>query len=431
MNQFLRVFGIGAVFCGASIAWAVLGGVTSSRGSSQSSSLGREVSALWGSPQTQQAPSFAWVRESDQEESRTIERDGRSEVVRERRHVRTEEAVSVNSSDVDVTFHLDRRRKGLVYYDLYDVAFEGRYVYVSDQAAVTPLLMRFAFPDERGLYDDFVLEVNGVARPEAIHPVAGGIAVQLPVAPGERVELHVAYESRGMERWTYEATSGSVSSLRDFRLRMHTDFHDLDFGEGSLSPSRRARTAHGETLTWAFRNVITGRAMTLVMPAPIQPGELASELSFSAPISLFFFFLVLASVAKRRKVELHPLHFAFLAGAFFAFHLLFAYTADRLTVGVAFAASSVTSIALVLSYLRVLVSPRFAFVEAGLAQLVYLVGFALAHFADGFTGLAVTILAILTLFLLMQWSAASENEQKRASKDAEPKDPGLTMAPAT
>ena len=45
---------------------------------------------------------------------------------------------------------------------------------------------------------------------------------------------------------------------------------------------------------------------------------------------------------------------------------------------------------------------RFAFREAAAAQLVYLVGFSLAHFWDGFTGLTVTILAILTLFLLMQ-----------------------------
>ena len=52
------------------------------------------------------------------------------------------------------------------------------------------------------------------------------------------------------------------------------------------------------------------------------------------------------------------------------------------------------------------------FVEATLAQLVYLIGFSLAHFWDGFTGLTVTCLSILTLFILMQltgrirWSEA-------------------------
>ena len=36
---------------------------------------------------------------------------------------------------------------------------------------------------------------------------------------------------------------------------------------------------------------------------------------------------------------------------------------------------------------------------------MYLIGFALAHFFEGFTGLAVTLLSIATLFLLMQLTA--------------------------
>jgi hypothetical protein len=48
------------------------------------------------------------------------------------------------------------------------------------------------------------------------------------------------------------------------------------------------------------------------------------------------------------------------------------------------------------------VGPRFALVEAGLAQLLYQIGFALAHFWDGATGLTITILGIVTLFALMQ-----------------------------
>jgi hypothetical protein len=58
------------------------------------------------------------------------------------------------------------------------------------------------------------------------------------------------------------------------------------------------------------------------------------------------------------------------------------------------------------------VGPRFALVVAGIAQLVYQVGFSLAHFYEGYTGLSITVLVIVTLFLLMQltgrlsWSTA-------------------------
>ncbi|HCJ10075.1 MAG TPA: hypothetical protein DHW14_02770 [Clostridiales bacterium] len=78
---------------------------------------------------------------------------------------------------------------------------------------------------------------------------------------------------------------------------------------------------------------------------------------------------------------------------------------DHIDVHLAFAAASLVSVALVVSYLRLVVSSRFAFVEAGLAQLLYLVLFSYTHFLEGLTGLTVTVGAILTLFVLMQATA--------------------------
>jgi hypothetical protein len=45
---------------------------------------------------------------------------------------------------------------------------------------------------------------------------------------------------------------------------------------------------------------------------------------------------------------------------------------------------------------------RFAAVEAGSAQLIYLVLFSYAFFFKGFSGLAITIGSIITLFVVMQ-----------------------------
>ena len=63
------------------------------------------------------------------------------------------------------------------------------------------------------------------------------------------------------------------------------------------------------------------------------------------------------------------------------------------------------SIFLVVSYLRIVAGPRFAFVEAALAQFIYLVLFSYAFFFEGFTGLSITIGAIVTLFVVMQMTA--------------------------
>ena len=68
----------------------------------------------------------------------------------------------------------------------------------------------------------------------------------------------------------------------------------------------------------------------------------------------------------------------------------------------AFAIASAVSIFLVVSYLRLVVGMHFASREAALAQFVYLVLFSYAFFLKGFTGLAITIGSIITLFIAMQ-----------------------------
>jgi hypothetical protein len=76
----------------------------------------------------------------------------------------------------------------------------------------------------------------------------------------------------------------------------------------------------------------------------------------------------------------------------------------------------------IISYLRLVVSASFALREAAFARIIDLIGFWLAHFWEGFTGLTVTVLAILTLFTLMQltgrvqWSEvmSAPNVPKRA-----------------
>src|SRR5258708_12778955 len=97
---------------------------------------------------------------------------------------------------------------------------------------------------------------------------------------------------------------------------------------------------------------------------------------------------------------------------FFAFHLLLAYLCDHVSIHAAFAISSAVSILLVVTYLRLVVNLRFAVVEAGLSQLIYLVLFSYAFFFEGFTGLAITIGAILTLFVVMQMTGRIQWTEK-------------------
>ena len=156
------------------------------------------------------------------------------------------------------------------------------------------------------------------------------------------------------------------------------------------------------------------------MPEKLQPGPLAGEISYFAPVSLFFFFFLMFIITTLRNIDLHPMNYFFLATAFFAFHLLLAYLVDHVSIHIAMVISSLVSIALVVSYLRLVVGIRFAALEAGVAQLIYLVVFSYAFFWKGFTGLSITIISIITLFIVMQATGRIRWSEKLASRSGLP-----------
>jgi inner membrane protein involved in colicin E2 resistance len=150
---------------------------------------------------------------------------------------------------------------------------------------------------------------------------------------------------------------------------------------------------------------LTGRHIGMDLPNRVNPGPMAARITYFAPVSLLFFLTVMVILGVLRSQNLHPMNYAFLSSAFFAFHLLLAYLVDHLSIHVSFAIAAAVSIVLVVTYLRLVAGSRFAIARAGLAQMIFLVLFSYAFFFEGFTGLTVTIGAVATLFVLMQATA--------------------------
>lgn len=405
MHPILRISGILSVFFVAFLAWLTLGGITSGRSNDVTNELSGRVADLWGRPQEQQAPTFMleWTEVVEHVEVVTDAVGHETRKVTPRVEARSQPA-QPNQTRITTDLSLDERRKGLLWFPLYNVDFAGTWSY-THEGVPRDLRLSLRFPDASGSYDGFRFVVNGVDQARhvlATHDDGGsGISYVTRVAPGDVVTLEAGYRSRGLGTWSYLPTSG-VGQVEDFALTMTTDFAAIDFPGMTMSPSARSETTDGWRLDWTFDRLVTGYGIGMEMPTRLQPGELASELSFSAPISLALFFLWIYVLGLLKGTEIHPINYLFLAAAFFAFNLLFAYTADRLPLEGAFAISAVTSVFLVGSYLRLVVGTRFALLEAGIAQLLYQVGFGLAHFQEGYTGLTITVLGIVTLFALMQ-----------------------------
>lgn len=405
-----RIMAIIFIFLCTSVAWGVLGATIFARTHSSDSLLKGRVESTWGALQEQISPTAFWSRLVP----KTVEtvEDGKriTRTVREREDV----LLPLEGSRINVALDLEYRQKGLLWYSTYRVAFEGSYTFrnTSDQDSVTFTLN---FPATHAIYNDLVFTVDDVpVRLSNQKTAASGIA---HVAAGRTALLRVGYRSQGVNSWRYNFGS-DISEVRDFTLRMVTNFKDIDFPENTLSPSQKRETANGWELTWTYKNLVSGFQIGMVMPERLQPGPLAGRISFFAPVSLFFFFFLMFLITTLRGIDLHPMNYFFLAGAFFSFHLLVAYLVDHISIHSAFLVGSAVSLFLVVSYLRLVVGMRFAAVEAGLAQLVYLILFSYAFFFKGFTGLAITIGSILSLFVVMQMTGRIRWSERFARRPA-------------
>ena len=403
-----HIFAIVLIFIATTVAWAILGSTLLYRTYQSDSELRGRIQSTWGAPQEQVPPGATW----SETVTKLVESTEKGRTVRRATSSTTTGELPLERTRARVALDLTHRLKGLRWFSTYKVDFHGAYTFRNPTAHEQRVTFTLQFPATQAIYDDLVFTVNG--KPLTTEHSQGGTRGTTPVGAGQTALLEVGYRSQGLDRWAYGLrpsdggardgvpAASDVAEIRDFELAMTTNFAAIDFPENTLSPTESRRTPAGWTLAWNYRSLISGFKIGMTMPERLQPGPLASRISYFAPVSLFFFFFLMFIITTLRGIDLHPMNYFFLAAAFFSFHLLLAYLVDHLSIHVSFVICSAVSVALVVSYLRLVVGMRFAAVEAGLAQLIYLVLFSYAFFFKGITGLVVTIGSILTLFVVMQ-----------------------------
>ncbi|HEX7296756.1 MAG TPA: inner membrane CreD family protein [Pyrinomonadaceae bacterium] len=410
-----RIVAIGFIFICTSVAWFVLGATVFSRTYNSGFASDSRVESTWGTAQNQAPPTaaYVYVETKDQEVL-----DNSKKVIKK---VETQRMIDLplEASNINVDLDLQHRQKGLLWYSTYKVGFRGSYTFRNTSDKEQSIHFELKFPTSQAIYDNLTFTVDGNAAEITNKQNTAMAAVK--VAAGKTTQLTIGYNSQGLNEWRYSFGTTEVAQVRDFNLHMTTNFKDIDFPDNTLSPTEKAASDKGWDLTWNYNNLLSGYQIAMTMPEKLQPGPLAGKISFFAPVSLFFFFFLMLIITTMRGIELHPMNYFFLAAAFFSFHLLLAYLVDHISIHASFAISAAVSIFLVITYLRLVVGMRFASREAALAQFIYLVMFSYAFFLKGFTGLAITIGAIITLFVVMQVTGRIRwNEKFSGTPPSEP-----------
>ena len=465
-----RFFLILVIFAGASVAWLVLGGTIEYRTASLSRSSSAEVDSLWGPSDLAQAAPF--VEPGDRSGTRVL--PSQSDVTVHFTHRNRYKGLlwfSTYAVDFSGTYKVlvrpQRKTDGtfllrlpsdVPFFEDLQVTLDGEpYDLAEAEHGDNTLLVRlpgegdmadtelmheaerlFAAGEyeaarrrlewidrgavgywNRGKYDTLLARIR-----EAVETMS---KEERAAAQTREHVVSVRYKTRGRDRWTYvpaTESDGRPVHLKNFTMTATMDFRAIDYPKGTLSPTTPAEPfGGGMKAVWQVGDARTRQRFGIEMPGRRDAGPVAGRMAFYAPVGLFFFFTVLFTTMLLKKVPLHPIHYLLISASFFAFHILLAYLVDKVDIHQAFWISAAVSVFLVVSYMRLVAGVKFAVLYVGCAQLVYLIGFSYAFFWKGWTGLSIVIVAIITLFVLMQATARVDWTQVFARQPAKPPQP--------
>lgn len=376
-----RIMALCVIFSVATVGWWILGKTTSFRSESYFTSLKTQVENLWGTPLIQQAPAFS------------VQIPGTQNV----------RWMMPSKNEIRVNLIPDYRKKGLFWYSTYNCEFTGIYVMTNPDPVTRKIRFHFRFPDTNGTYDDFSLKVDNIIRDIPIS-TREGIREIIELDSGETREFAVSYKTRGLNYWRYQLDR-HVGRVRNFSLTAQLGFKNMDYTENGLSPMSVENTSDGMILKWQATDLITRSDIGIVMPEKLNPGPLTSRITYFAPVCLIFFFVLITAIHIMYPVDIHPMHYLFIAAGFFAFHLLLSYLAGLVPIHLSFILSAIISISLVTGYLAGALGKEFPWKIAAAGQFFYLILFSYSFFIEGFTGLTVATGSVITLAVMMKVTA--------------------------
>ncbi len=251
-----RIAAITFIFVCTAFAWAVLGATIFQRTYDSGLTSNNRVTSTWGAPQNQSPPAASFSEEVPTKQ--VTNENGKQSP-----QITIETVVTplpLESSQIKVDLNLEHRQKGLLWYSTYKVAFDGTYAFHNPSDKDRTVTFKLDFPTSQAIYDDLVFTVDDV--PIILQSEKNSASGTAKIAAGKTARLQVGYKSQGLNDWRYSFGPGAtgtpsdagdysreamgVTQVRDFSLKMTTNFKDIDFPDNTLSPT--AKNESGERL---------------------------------------------------------------------------------------------------------------------------------------------------------------------------------------
>lgn len=299
--------------------------------------------------------------------------------------------LAFDRQSVVVDAAMNYRKRGLVYFSGFDLAFQGEYEVENRERH--PVDLVFVFPIQarknQVLLSDLAFSVNGVAAPVNLSGDADRLVWTGRAMPGERLRYRISFRGRGLDSFVY---------VLDPRLRVNgfrLDFHvtggaNFDYPTGVAPASAVDAGESTATLTWEYRSLESGVPVGLILPSEKAFDSIVGTMVRRswAPFIPFLLAIVCLGIYHRRPLSAWQ---ASLVAAWYGlFFVLLPYLAAFMSFYLAYGISLAANAAPLFFYVRALVSRPAAWMALGAAGAFLLLP-TLAVILQGYTGLLYTL----------------------------------------
>jgi hypothetical protein len=299
-----RFLAIAVIWLGCLAAWMILGSTLHVRSDSLTGSLRDGVHTLWGPP-GRQAPPLATYKKKEIKEEVVIEQKTEGTSKKTVQHETwVDVPIALDASTVDVKLELQQQRKGLMWFPTYGVDFKARYTFLNDSAEAQEVTVRFPLRTSgegaatSASFDGFAV-VDAQGKPVDFRITGEDAVFAQRLEPGERRHYGMSYRTRGTASFRYLMAQGT-GRVHDLTVNITTNFPNVDFPVDTLSPTSRKVTDDAFHGQWRFASLVSTSSVGIDLPQLLNPGPLAAKVTFFAPLSRGWFFLLVARVCPVR-----------------------------------------------------------------------------------------------------------------------------------
>src|SRR5215475_8757721 len=152
-----RIAAIIGIFVCTCVAWMILGTSIFYRTDNLGPVLSSRVGSTWGTAQEQKPPSVNYY--TDEVKTVVVEEDKKK--IEKLEHYSQAHYVALDSSHLGANFQIDYRKKGLLWFSTYKVAFDGAYTFKNPMGREEAFTIRLPLPAKQAVYDNLEISLDG------------------------------------------------------------------------------------------------------------------------------------------------------------------------------------------------------------------------------------------------------------------------------